>query len=273
MPTVTVSTDVELYYEDFGTGDPVVLIHGWPLSGRSWEAQLSALIADGRRVIAYDRRGFGKSTQTWDGYDYDTFAADLDALLTHLDLRQVTLVGFSMGGGEVARYLGTYGSERIAKAVFAGAVPPYLYKDDGNPDGALDDATINAFQQGVTNDRIAFVDGFATNFFTADGTLKVSDAQVTYARELAHVASAKGTHDCITAFGRTDFRADLDKIDVPTLVIHGDSDAIVPFENSGKRTHEAIADSQLVLIKNGPHGINASHPAEFNQALLAFLNS
>jgi pimeloyl-ACP methyl ester carboxylesterase len=273
MPTTTVSTGVELYYEDFGTGNPVVLIHGWPLSGRSWEAQVPALIAAGHRVITYDRRGFGNSTQTWDGYDYDTFAADLDALLRHLDLREVTLVGFSMGGGEVARYLGTYGSDRIAKAVFAGAVPPYLHKNDDNPDGALDDATIQAFQQGVSTDRIAFVDGFATNFFTAGTTATVSDAQVRYAQELAHVASPKGTLDCITAFGRTDFRGDLGKIDVPTLVIHGDSDAIVPFENSGKRTHEAIAGSRLVVIEGGPHGINASHPAEFNQALIDFLNS
>jgi non-heme chloroperoxidase len=178
-----------------------------------------------------------------------------------------------MGGGEVARYLGTYGSDRIARAVFAGAVPPYLHKSDDNPDGALDDATINGFQQGVTTDRIAFVDGFATTFFTAGGILKVSDNQVTYAREQAHLASPKGTLDCITAFGRTDFRGDLAKIDVPTLVIHGDSDAIVPVEHSGKRTHEAIAGSTLAVIKDGPHGINASHPAEFNEALLAFLNS
>ncbi|AGZ42566.1 alpha/beta fold hydrolase [Actinoplanes friuliensis] len=271
--TIAHVNGVDLHYQDFGTGDPVVLIHGWPLSSRSWEAQIPALIADGRRVVTYDRRGFGQSEQTWDGYDYDTFAADLDGLLQHLDLRNVTLVGFSMGGGEVARYLGTYGSDRIAKAVFAGAVPPYLYKTDDNPEGALDDATIKAFQQGVTSDRIAFVDVFATNFFTAGKDLKVSDAQVTYAQELAHVASPKGTLDCISAFGLTDFRGDLAKIDVPTLVIHGDSDAIVPLENSGKRTHEAIAGSTLVVIPDGPHGINASHPAEFNEALLAFLNS
>ncbi len=273
MPTTTVSPGVELYYEDFGTGDPVVLIHGWPLSSRSWEAQIPALIADGHRVITYDRRGFGNSTQAWDGYDYDTFAADLDALLRHLDLRDVTLVGFSMGGGEVARYLGTYGTDRIARAVFAGAVPPYLYKSDDNPDGALDGATIKAFQQGVTADRIAFVDAFATNFFTAGDTLKVSQAQVRYAQELAHAASPKATLDCIAAFGLTDFRGDLAKIDIPTLIIHGDSDAIVPLEHSGKRTHQAITGSRLVVIQDGPHGINASHPAEFNEALLTFINS
>jgi non-heme chloroperoxidase len=273
MPTVTTGSNVELFYEDFGTGTPVVLVHGWPLSSRSWEAQVPALIADGHRVVTYDRRGFGRSSQPWGGYDYDTLAADLDALLRHLDLRDVTLVGFSMGGGEVARYLGTYGSDRIAKAVFAGAVPPYLYAGDDNPDGALDDATVKSFQQGVTSDRIAFVDGFATTFFTAGTTLKVSDAQVRYAQEIAHAASPKATLDCIAAFSLTDFRGDLAKIDVPTLVIHGDSDAIVPFEHSGKRTHEAVEGSRLVVVKDGPHGINASHPAEFNEALLAFLNS
>ena len=277
MGTITVgtenSTDIELYYEDHGSGQPVVLIHGYPLDGQSWEKQSAALLDAGYRVITYDRRGFGQSSKVGTGYDYDTFAADLDALLRHLDLREVTLVGFSMGGGEVARYLGTYGSDRIAKAVFAGAVPPYLYKSDDNPEGALDDATIKSFQDGVTGDRIAFVDGFAQNFFTAGGTLKVSDNQVRYAQELAHAASAKGTLDCITAFSRTDFRGDLAKISIPALVIHGDSDAIVPIENSGKRTAEAVPGAKLVVIENGPHGINASHPAEFNEALLSFLNS
>ncbi|WP_067499869.1 alpha/beta fold hydrolase [Actinoplanes sp. TFC3] len=273
MPYVSVNNDVELYYEDFGTGDPVVLIHGWPLSGRSWENQVPALIADGKRVITYDRRGFGKSSQPWDGYTYDTFAADLDALLNHLNLSNVTLVGFSMGGGEVARYLGTYGSERISKAVFAAAVPPYLYKSDDNPGGALDDATIKQFQDGITADRIAFVDGFAENFFKAGRKTKVSDAQVRYAQELAHLASPKATLDCVAAFGLTDFRADLATITIPTLVIHGDSDAIVPAENSGKRTADTIPGAQLHIIKDGPHGINASHPVEFNEALLAFLNS
>jgi len=271
--TVLDTGQIELYYEDQGAGDPVVLIHGWPLSGRSWEKQVPALVAAGHRVITYDRRGFGNSTQSWDGYDYDTFAADLDALLRHLDLSNVTLVGFSMGGGEVARYLSTYGTDRVRKAVFAAAVPPYLYKSDDNPGGGLDDATIEQFRSGVTGDRLAFVDGFTTGFFTAGSKLTVSDAQVAYARQIAYFASPKGTLDCITAFGKTDFRGDLDKISIPTLVIHGDSDAIVPFEVSGKRTAEAIAGSTLVVIKDGPHGINASHAAEFNQALLDFLRS
>ncbi|MBA2389987.1 MAG: alpha/beta hydrolase [Geodermatophilaceae bacterium] len=275
MATLTVGTDgppVELHYEDQGSGTPVVLIHGWPLSGRSWESQVPALVAAGHRVITYDRRGFGASSQPWDGYDYDTFAADLDALLRHLDLTGVALVGFSMGGGEVARYIGTYGTERVAKAVFAAAVPPYLYKSEDNPDGGLDDATIEAFEGGVKGDRLAFLDGFTKNFFAAgEATDLISEPQRLYARDIAAFASPKGTLDCIAAFGRTDFRADLAAITVPTLVIHGDSDAIVPFEVSGRRTHETVSGSELVLIEGAPHGCNATHAAEFNQALLAFL--
>ncbi len=275
MATLTVGTDstpVELYYEDHGAGSPVVLIHGWPLSGRSWENQVPALVDAGHRVITYDRRGFGSSSQPWDGYDYDTFAADLDALMQHLDLTGVTLVGFSMGGGEVARYIGTYGTDRVAKAVFAAAVPPYLYKSEDNPDGGLDDATITAFEDGVKGDRLAFLDAFTTNFFAAgDATDLISEPQRLYARDIGAFASPKGTLDCIAAFGRTDFRNDLGAITVPTLVIHGDADGIVPFEVSGKRTHEAVAGSELVLIEGAPHGFNATHAAEFNQALLAFL--
>ena len=262
---------IELHYEDYGAGKPVVLIHGWPLSGRSWENQVPALVEAGRRVISYDRRGFGSSSQPWGGYDYDTFAADLKALMEHLDLREATLVGFSMGGGEVVRYLGKYGSERVAKAVLAAAVPPYLFKSADNPEGGLDDAAIAGFQAGVTGDRLAFLDQFTTNFFSAGGQLKVSQAQREYARDIAAFASPKGTLDCITAFGRTDFRGDVAKVTVPTLVIHGDSDAIVPFEVSGKRSAAAIAGSELVVIEGGPHGINASHAQKFNSALLAFL--
>jgi len=267
-------TPVELYYEDRGTGRPVVLIHGWPLSGRSWEAQVPALIAAGHRVVTYDRRGFGASSQPWEGYDYDTFAADLDALLSHLDLRDVTLVGFSMGGGEVVRYIGTYGTDRIAQAVLAAAVPPYLYQSDDNPDGGLDDATIAQFEGGVKGDRLAFLDGFTSQFFAAgDKTDLISEPQRIYARDIAAFASPKGTLDCIAAFGRTDFRSDLEKVTVPTLVIHGDSDGIVPFEVSGKRSHEAIAGSRLELVKGAPHGLNATHPEQFNEALLSFLAS
>ena len=277
MTTITVgtenSTDIELHYTDQGTGKPVVLIHGWPLSSRSWEAQVPALVAAGHRVITYDRRGFGESSQPWNGYDYDTFAADLDVLLTQLDLTDVTLVGFSMGGGEVARYIATFGTARIARAVFASAVPPFLAKTDDNPDGALDDATIQSFLDGVAADRPAFLDGFATGFFTAGGELKVSEQTRQFAVTLALPASPRATAGCITAFGTTDFRDDLAKVDVPTLVIHGDSDGVVPFEASGKRTAESIKGAQLHVVKGGPHGINASHAQEFNDTLIAFLAS
>jgi len=268
------TTPVELHYEDHGSGRPVVLIHGWPLSGRSWEAQVPALVDAGYRVITYDRRGFGQSSQPTDGYDYDTFAADLDQLLQHLELTDVTLVGFSMGGGEVVRYLGTYGGARVSKAVLAAAVPPYLYQSDDNPDGGLDDATIEQFEQGVRTDRLAFLEGFTKNFFAAgDKDDLVSEPLRHYSWIIAAGASPQGTLDCIAAFGRTDFRGDLKKVTVPTLIIHGDSDGIVPFEVSGKRAAEAIAGSTLVVIEGGPHGINASHPEQFNAALLDFLKS
>ncbi len=275
MPMLEVGTEahhpIELHYEDYGSGKPVVLIHGWALSGRSWEAQVPALVAAGYRVITYDRRGFGWSSQPWSGYDYDTLAADLHGLMTHLDLKGATLVGFSMGGGEVARSIGTYGTERVAKAVFAGAVPPYLHKNTDNPDGGLDDATIQQLQGGVTSDRMAFLDGFCSSFFSAGGKLLVGEAQRGYARDIAAFASPKGTLDCIGAFSYTDFRGDLAKFKLPTLVIHGDSDTIVPFEVSGARTHKAIPGSMPSLIKGAPHGFNLSHAAEFNKSLLEFL--
>jgi non-heme chloroperoxidase len=268
------SAPIELYYEDHGEGSPVVLIHGWPLSGRSWEKQVPALVDAGHRVITYDRRGFGDSSQPRTGYDYDTFADDLHALLTELDLRDVTLVGFSMGGGEVARYVGRHGTDRVSRAVFAGAVPPYLYLSDDNPDGGLDDATIQQFLDGVTGDRIAFLDGFTTNFFSANGELLVSEPNRLYHRTIAEFASPKGTLECIKCFSYTDFRGDLRTLSdagIPTLVLHGDADAIVPFEVSGKRTAETVANSTQVVVAGGPHGFNATHADEFNRALLDFL--
>ncbi|MBV9928614.1 MAG: alpha/beta hydrolase [Acidobacteria bacterium] len=279
MPKLKVGTGdepVKLYYEDQGTGRPVVLIHGWPLSGRSWEKQVPALVDGGFRVITYDRRGFGRSSQPWGGYDYDTFAADLRALIEHLDLRDAALVGFSMGGGEVVRYLSTYGTERVSRAVLAAAVPPYLYKSEDNPEGGLDDTTIKQFEDGVKGDRLAFLEDFTKQFFSPSGlkglvTDLVSEPFRIYNRDIAAFASPKGTLDCIGAFARTDFRGDVAKVTVPTLIIHGDSDATVPFEVSGKRSHELIAGSRLALIKGGPHGLNATHAEEFNRALLDFL--
>lgn len=251
MAKITVGTEkqepIEIYYEDHGTGKPVVLIHGWPLSGRSWEYQVPALVEAGYRVITYDRRGFGQSSQPWEGYEYDTFTSDLHQLLEHLELQNVTLVGFSMGGGEVARYISTYGTDRIEKAVFAGAVPPYLYKSEDHPEGALDDATIEAFKSGVINDRLAFLDEFTKGFFAAGNrTDLVSEPFRLYNWDIAASASPKGTLDCITAFSKTDFRKDLEKFNIPTLIIHGDSDATVPYEYSGKLTHEAL----LLFLKD-----------------------
>ncbi|GGA49733.1 alpha/beta fold hydrolase [Psychrobacillus lasiicapitis] len=267
-------TPIELHIEDVGTGKPVVLIHGWPLSGRSWEKQVPVLVEAGYRVITYDRRGFGQSSQPWNGYEYDTFAADLHKILEHLDLRDVTLVGFSMGGGEVARYIGTYGIERVSRAVLAGAVPPYLYETADNPKGGFDDATIKGLQDGVKVDRIAFLDDFTTNFFASGDRMDlVSEAFRLYNRDIAAFASPKGTLDCIAAFSKTDFRADLDKFNVPTLIIHGDSDVIVPLEVSGQKAHERIPNSQLVVIKGGPHGFNVTHAEEFNTELIQFLKS
>jgi non-heme chloroperoxidase len=267
-------TPIELYYKDRGSGPPVILIHGWPLSGRSWEQQVFALVEDGYRVITYDRRGFGASSQPWEGYDYDTFAADLHKIIELLDLTGVTLIGFSMGGGEVARYVGRYGTERVSKAVFAAAVPPYLYKTADNPEGAIDDDALTGFHDGIRADRIAFVDGFVTNFFAVRGkTDLVSEPLRRYNVAIAAAASPKGTLDCTTAFTKTDFRDDLTAFTIPTMIIHGDSDAIVPFEASGQRTAEAIDGSKLVLVPDAPHGLNVTHAQTFNAEVLAFLRS
>lgn len=275
MPRLEIGAEdgerIALYYEDHGSGKPVVLIHGWPLSGRTWERQVGALVAAGYRVITYDRRGFGWSSQPWAGYDYDTFAADLNALLNRLNLRHATLVGFSMGGGEVARYIADYGTDRVTKAVFAAAITPYLYKSEDNPAGGFDDATIAQFQDGVKQDRAAFLDGFTRNFFTAAGELLVSEPLRLYAWSIAAFASPKATLECVDVIAKTDFRKDLEKLRLPTLIIHGDSDSIVPFEVSGKRSHEAIEGSRLALIEGAPHGVNVTHAEQFNLALLEFL--
>jgi non-heme chloroperoxidase len=254
-----------------GDGRPVVLIHGWPLSKASWSEQVPKLEDAGYRVVTYDRRGFGQS-DPGDGYDYDKLAGDLDNILTDLDLSDVTLVGFSMGGGEVARYVATYGEERLHSVVFASAIPPYLHRTDDNPDGPLDDETAAAFKQGLEEDRDAFFDGFMTQFFTAGDELKVSEAQRQEALEVCKQSDERAALECMNSFATTDFRDDLTAITVPTLVVHGDSDAIVPFEGSGQRTHEAVSGSRLVVIEGGPHGVNVSHALEFNNAVRNFLD-
>lgn len=275
MPLLTVDhqgpSPVELYYEVQGSGEPVVLIHGWPLNGRSWAKQVTALASAGYMTVTYDRRGFGRSTPTWTGHDFDTIAADLDALLTHLDLRGVTLVGFSAGGGAVARYIGTYGTDRVAKAVLASAVTPFLHVTEGNPEGGLDDGTIGYFEAGVKAGRADFLDHFLDMFYGTGDGIAVSPAQRALDLGLANEASESAVLAGIAAFGRTDFRDDLAKFRIPTLVLHGDADQVVPFQISGRRSAAAIPNSELVLIEGGPHGINVSHADRFNAALLAFL--
>jgi len=272
MTMIQTRDGTKLRVKTLGEGRPVVLIHGWPLSGASWSEQVPALTGAGYRVVRYDRRGFGDSDKpgTDSRYDYDTLTSDLDAVMTDLDLRDATLVGFSMGGGEVARYLGGYGSDRVHSAVFAAAVPPCLALDAEHPDGALDDDTVAGFQAALEADPRGFLDGFTRNFFSADGELKVSDEQQQAALGLGLQADLHAARECIRSW-TTDFTADLAKVTVPTLVIHGDSDGIVPFEKSGQRTHEQVAGSELHVVEGGPHGINTSHAQEFNRELLAFL--
>ena len=265
------STSIHLHYEDHGSGRPVVLIHGWPLSGASWEKQLPALLAAGHRVITYDRRGFGRSSQPASGYDYDTFAADLDALLTTLDLTDAVLVGFSMGGGEVARYLGTYGAQRVRKAVFLGAITPALGTSADNPD-AVDGAVFAGIQQALRADRPAFLAGFLQNFYNFDalGGTRMSEEAMRLSWNVAVGASPIATVECVAAWG-TDFRADLRRITVPTLVLHGDADRIVPLAVSGGRMREFVPHSRLVTLAGAPHGFTWTHAEETNRELLAFL--
>jgi pimeloyl-ACP methyl ester carboxylesterase len=264
------SADIDIYYEDRGEGRPVVLIHGWPLSGASWERQSAALLASGHRVITYDRRGFGRSSQPAQGYDYNTLAKDTYQLLEKLDLKDVTLVGFSMGGGEVARYMGKYNEGRVAKVAFTAAIPPAMRKDGNNPEG-IDPAMFDQVKRGIAEDRYAFIEWFLSNFFNTD-TLgeRVSAAAVRANFNVAAAASYHATLNCVDAW-LEDFRDDIKEIKVPTLVIHGDADRILPLENTGARTAKIIPGAKLHVIKDGPHGLNWTHAAEFNEALLEFL--
>lgn len=275
MPYVTVgkenSGNIDLYYEDHGAGRPVVLIHGWPLSSKSWEKQVPALIDAGYRVVAYDRRGFGNSAKPAFGYDYDTLAEDLHKLMTELDLTGATLVGFSMGGGEVARYLGTYGSDRVDSAVFISAIPPFLLKTAENPEG-VDGSVFDGIMESIIADRPAFLSGFFSEFYNVDvlGGDRISDEVVRFSWNIAATASPRGTLDSVSAW-LTDFRGDLRSIDVPVLVIHGDADRIVPFAASGKRIPGLIRESRLVVVEGGPHGIIWTHAGRVNRELLDFL--
>jgi len=276
MPYVNVGTEnsgaIELYYEDHGSGPPVVLIHGYPLSGRAWDKQVPVLLDMGCRVITYDRRGFGKSSQPTTGYDYDTFAADLNALMEKLDLRDAVIVGHSMGTGEVTRYLGTYGSGRVAKGVLISPIPPFLLHSDSNPEG-LPPSLIEGFIQSAKADTPAWMKGFLDNFYNMDvlgGTL-VSDQAFQASFNLAVAASGTAAVACVPTW-ETDFRGDLPKIDVPMLVIQGDADRVLPFDKTGKRLPDLIKNVQLVVIEGGPHAIAWTHADQVNRALYQFLS-
>jgi non-heme chloroperoxidase len=277
MPYVTVghenSGSIDLYYEDHGSGAPVVLIHGYPLSGRAWDKQVPALLEAGRRVIAYDRRGFGRSSQPTSGYDYDTFAADLDVLMNALDLRDATIVGHSMGTGEVARYLGTYGSARVAGGVLVSPIPPFLLLTDDNPQG-LPQSLFDGFVDTAKTDIPAWMTAFLANFFStgAGRDTGVSDEAVQANWNLAVSASATAAVECIGTWA-TDFRDDLPKIDVPLLVIHGDADQVLPFEKTAQRVGEFTDDLELVVVPGGSHAIPWTHADEVNDALLAFVQA
>jgi non-heme chloroperoxidase len=275
MPYLTVgkenSGDIDLYYEDHGSGRPIVLIHGYPLSGASWEKQLPVLLDAGYRVITYDRRGFGKSSQPTTGYNYDTFAEDLHRLVTKLELRDFALAGFSMGGGEVARYLGKYGSKDVSKAVIISGVPPFLLKTPDNPEG-VDGNVFAGIQKAVAADRYTFFTEFFKNFYNTDVLLgkRVSEQVVQASWNLAAGASATASLACVPTW-HEDFRKDVSRIDVPALVIHGDADRIVPITASGARTAKLIKGARLSIVKNGPHCITWTHAEEVNSELVNFL--
>ena len=275
MPFVTVgkenSAKIELYYEDHGSGKPVVLIHGYPLSGASWEKQVPVLLHAGYRVITYDRRGFGKSSQPTDGYNYDTFAKDLRTLITNLKLKDVTLVGFSMGGGEIARYFGKYGSKGIRKAVIIGGVPPFLLKTSDNPEG-VDGSVFEGIKTAVAADRYAFFTDFFKNFYNTDQFLgkRVSEDVVRASWNIAAGASATASLACVPTW-LEDFRKNLTRVNVPTLVIHGDDDRIVPLAAAGQRTAKLVKGARLVVVRGGPHCIPWTHADEVNAELVRFV--
>ncbi|HEY3547579.1 MAG TPA: alpha/beta hydrolase [Propionicimonas sp.] len=275
MGTITVgtenSTPIELYYEDHGTGQPVVLIHGYPLDGASWEKQTAALLDAGYRVITYDRRGFGASSKVTVGYDFDTFAADLNTLVTELDLRDAVLVGFSMGTGEVARYLSTYGSERVAKVAFLASLEPYLLKTDDNQTGVPQDV-FDGIVKAATTDRFAWFDAFFANFYNIDENLgsRLSEAALRASWATA-VRSAPVAAYAVVPTWYTDFRQDIAKVDVPALILHGTADRILPIDSTGRPFHAALPQATYVEVEGAPHGLLATHAAEVNEALLTFL--
>ena len=271
------STPIELHYDDRGSGQPVVLIHGFPLDGRSWETQEGALIEAGYRVISYDRRGFGQSTQVSTGFDYDTFAADLNTLMETLDLRDAILVGFSMGTGEVGRYLGTYGGERVAKAAFLASLEPFLLKTDGNPEGALDQAFIDDTVAAIKKDPYAWFTSFYENFYNLDenrGT-RVSEEHLANDNRVAYMSGAIADWAVVPTWA-SDFRADVDRVrelGIPVLILHGTADRILPIDATARRFTKLLPDATYVEVENAPHGLLATHGDEVTRALVDFVQS
>ena len=265
------SAPIELYYEDHGTGPAVVLLHGWPVDSRSWEPQLHPLLAAGYRVITYDRRGFGRSSRPTTGYDFNTLADDLDAVLTLLDLHDTTLVGFSLGTGEMARYIGTRGTERLSSCVFIESLAPSFVKSDQNPRG-VDEAAVAAVQQAILDDRPAWLTGLLADFLNLDEYrgARVSDEVVRNLWNAGAEASPYATWACVADW-LDDYSEDIKRIDIPTLILHGTADRILSIEGQGRRLHDALLDSQLVEIDGGPHVMCVTHTDEVNQALFAFL--
>ncbi len=273
MPYFEANDGTSLHYNDWGSGKPVVLVHGWPLSADMWEYQSVHLAQNGFRVVTYDRRGFGRSGQPWSGYDYDTLSDDLAALIEKLDLRDVALVGFSMGGGEVARYAGRHGTGRLSRAALVAAVTPYLLKDDSNPDG-VDRSVFDQMVDGLKKDRPGFLAGFAQLFYGA-GLLNfsISSDFLQWSQNMAMLASPKATIDCVRAFSETDFRADLPKLQVPTLIIHGDADTTVPLAVAAEKAAKLVPQADLRIYKGAPHGLFYTERDRLNADLLAFLRA
>ncbi|HEV8173724.1 MAG TPA: alpha/beta hydrolase [Actinoplanes sp.] len=275
MPHLSVdtenNTDVRIWFEDHGSGRPVVLVHGYPLNGDSWERQTTVLLDAGYRVITYDRRGFGKSDHPTTGYDYDTFTEDLKKLLDHIDLTDINLFGFSMGTGEVTHYLGTYGSARVRKAGLFGAIPPFLLKTDDNPEG-VDGAVFEGIKSAIQKDRYAYFDDFFANFYNTDklGGTRIGDAALRASFQVAAGSSPYASYACVDTW-LTDFRADVSRIDVPVLLIHGTEDRILPFDATAKRLPALIKDLKFIPIEGGPHNVGWTFPEVVNPALLEFL--
>jgi non-heme chloroperoxidase len=267
------NSSVKIHYNDYGQGKPVILVHGWPLSAEMWEYQLSNLIESGFRVITYDRRGFGKSSKPWNGYDYDTLTADLKALIDHLNLKDITLVGFSMGGGEVVRYFSKYGGANVTKAVLVAAVTPFLLQTSDHSEGVPQEV-FDEIKNKIKQDRIGFLDDFGKAFFGVSQQNKaLSEPLLQYFRMLGSLASPKATLDCVDSFSATDFRAEMASVKVPTLVIHGDKDQTVPIGPTGEAAAKAILGSKYLVYPGAPHGLFYTHKEKLNADLLKFISS